>query len=185
MSEYLYLIKCNEYYKIGIAGKMEGRIAALQTGNPYTLILATCFEFNNAEPVEKSLHQKYIPEKERGEWFKLSQYQVDELRDICLLLGGKEELGSRAVQDVFEQEDGADEDFIESLMELADTGGKWDYSQMFSEGWRMEPVENNKGECRYWRWSRGSNKERKNTYGGRMIDLPYPIPEMRQIYGKK
>ena len=35
--QYLYIIKCNEFHKIGIANDVEARLAQLSTGNPYQL----------------------------------------------------------------------------------------------------------------------------------------------------
>lgn len=87
--QYIYLIKSGPFHKIGVANDVVARLANLQTGNPYPLILSGCYGFENAEIVEKVLHQKFSKTRERGEWFELSPQNISELHDLCILLGGE------------------------------------------------------------------------------------------------
>ena len=87
--KYLYLIVCQNLYKIGVASDVFNRLAALQTGNPFPLRIAECYEFSNSEVIEKALHQKFSNRRKRGEWFDLSQKDLLVLEKLCLLLGGK------------------------------------------------------------------------------------------------
>ena len=57
--QYLYLIKCQQYYKIGVANDVESRLAQLSTGNPFPLEVEIVYLFDNAEVVERALHQKF------------------------------------------------------------------------------------------------------------------------------
>jgi hypothetical protein len=68
---YLYVIQCQGYSKIGIANSVEARMAQLQTGNPYPLLLTDCYEFPNAGPIEQSLHQRFAAKSHALEWFNL------------------------------------------------------------------------------------------------------------------
>lgn len=87
--ETVYLIKCREFYKIGITtGDVWSRYEALQTGNPYRLELVDCYEFPNAALVEKTLHRMFANSRELGEWFKLTEDGVRRVRKACLELGG-------------------------------------------------------------------------------------------------
>lgn len=86
--QYIYLIACLNYKKIGIAGDVGSRLAALQTGNPFPLSLHACYAFDNAEIVERVIHQKFCQLRERGEWFSLSDENVTDFHAICNLLGG-------------------------------------------------------------------------------------------------
>jgi len=86
--QYLYLIRSEDYYKIGIASDVESRLAQLQTGNPIQLELVDCYSFNDAAPVEKVLHNKFSACRAVGEWFRLDGEQIGTFRSICQLLDG-------------------------------------------------------------------------------------------------
>jgi hypothetical protein len=180
MSEYLYLIKCKEAYKIGVATDVRSRIASLQTGNPYKLELADCFQFTNAEFVERALHQKYNDLRMLGEWFEIPNEMIGEFGEICRMLGGVRVAVSNGVsQDEIEEAE-------EIQKEVFDNLDKWDYAAMFADGWRMERTTNGRhvGEgSRYWCWRKGNaSKGKKYIYGGVLSELPYPIEEMRRVY---
>lgn len=171
--ENLYLIKCNEFYKIGIANDLESRLAALQTGNPYPLVVVACFQFPNAGLVEKALHQSFSDVRKLGEWFELGKSGVDRFLTACVLLGGlRVDVGSALVGDLEIEE-------AEQIQETSNVGAKWDYAAMFADGWRMNVQDSRR---LYWNWRRGSDESRKTIYGGVVADLPYPIEDMRRIY---
>ena len=73
---YLYLIRCKEFLKIGIANDVGSRIASLQTGNPYKLELLDAYQFDNPMPVEQSLHQRFAQLRTNGEWFTLADADI-------------------------------------------------------------------------------------------------------------
>jgi len=85
---YLYIIRCNEFYKIGVASDVQTRLAQLQTGNPHRLEVVRYYEFVSPEPVEKSIHQKFSAKRGNGEWFLLSTNDLRDVDAICNLLGG-------------------------------------------------------------------------------------------------
>lgn len=69
----VYLIRGNNgKYKIGIAKNPEKRLSQLQTGNSDDLKLIETYKSDNARKIETILHNHYMCEKERGEWFNLS-----------------------------------------------------------------------------------------------------------------
>jgi hypothetical protein len=86
--QYLYLIESQQFYKIGIANDVQSRLAQLSTGNPFELKLLASYSFENAEVVERSIHQRFSNKRVRGEWFELGDEDVNEFHQICLLLGG-------------------------------------------------------------------------------------------------
>jgi Meiotically Up-regulated Gene 113 (MUG113) protein len=86
--QYLYLISCERFFKIGITGNVPARLSQLYTGNPFDMDVVSVYEFQNAEPVEQSIHQRFDVKRQRGEWFNLSQEDVDSFHEICSLLGG-------------------------------------------------------------------------------------------------
>lgn len=172
--QYLYLIHCKEAFKIGIATDVRSRMASLQTGNPYLLELENCYEFTNAEPVERALHQAFAKSRMVGEWFCLSNAELQKFDTICGMLGGVKIIMTPPVS----------EDEIEEAEDIADTaeGAKFDYAAMFADGWQMYPS-NSTMKKDYWIWRKRKDGERKYLYGGRISDLPYPdLDTMRRIY---
>lgn len=79
----VYVIKCDKFYKIGVADNVKTRMADLQTSNPFELrVIATrCVE--KAFAVESKLHNDYKPFRVRGEWFELTEHA---LHDLMLVL---------------------------------------------------------------------------------------------------
>ena len=70
---YIYVIRCNEYYKIGVADNVERRLYELQTGNPYQLEIVGCYPAprNMCISFEGTLHSIFeqCGFHVRGEWF--------------------------------------------------------------------------------------------------------------------
>lgn len=171
---FLYLVKCQQYVKIGIANDVQNRLAQLSTGNPFDLEILAVYEFKNASPVESALHQRFENYQARGEWYSLSDDAVKQIEDICRMLGDQP-----VESPVVESEDIAE---AEEMAE-APVDAKYDFAAMFADGWRMENVKR-KGSHDSWIWRRGSGVERKSIYGGTVSSLPYPIEEMRKYFRK-
>jgi hypothetical protein len=108
---FLYIIKCQDFHKIGVANDVESRLAQLSTGNPYPLEVQTIYEFENAEPVERAIHQRYKSVRQRGEWFTLGYDDLKNIHNICLSLGGSayEYSGKQATDDSIEEAEEAGE----------------------------------------------------------------------------
>jgi hypothetical protein len=83
----VYVVKCNEFYKIGSTSDLRRRLIALQTGNPYPITLIHSYEIPvSAETSFHNLLTK-IGCHERGEWFKISE---DLLVTVLQVLGDYE-----------------------------------------------------------------------------------------------
>jgi len=168
---YLYIIKCQEFHKIGVANDVESRLAQLSTGNPYPLEVQTIYEFENAEPVERAIHQRYKSVRQRGEWFTLGYDDLKNIHHICLGLGGC----------AYEYSKQATEDEIKEAEEIGETfpnGARFDFVAMFSDGWWIERS-NSKGKREYWVWRKTLETGRDYLYGGRIVDLPKSLEEMQ------
>ena len=75
----LYFTKAGEYLKIGIAKDVKARLSALQTGNPVRLELRGIINNlskNKAKEYEKKFHEFYKNCREKGEWFKRSNFEM-------------------------------------------------------------------------------------------------------------
>ncbi|MDW3209553.1 MAG: DUF805 domain-containing protein [Reichenbachiella sp.] len=80
-SVYLMHDTANNFYKIGVSKKPKYRESTLQSEKP-TVDLLIAKEFPNrdiATSFEKALHETYKSKRLRGEWFELSQLEVDDL----------------------------------------------------------------------------------------------------------
>lgn len=80
---YLYLMidTTNNYHKIGISNSPEYREKTLQSEKP-TIEMVANKEFPNrkiAHSFEQALHSTYDEKRVRGEWFDLSQEEVDDI----------------------------------------------------------------------------------------------------------
>lgn len=87
--QYLYLIRSQSFYKIGIANDVKSRLSQLQTGNPFPLELVACYDFEDAAPVERVLHMKFDSCRGRGEWFTLDDEKISVFHSICTVLDGR------------------------------------------------------------------------------------------------
>lgn len=82
---HVYLMKdtTNMYYKIGISNKPKYREKTLQSEKP-TIELMYYKQFPSrkiAESIEKALHNTFRSKRIRGEWFKLDENDIDEIKE--------------------------------------------------------------------------------------------------------
>lgn len=71
-AHWIYVIRCEGFVKIGIAGDPQARLRDMQVGNPFPLILVAKFWTDNARRDERALHWALRPHRQRGEWFKVT-----------------------------------------------------------------------------------------------------------------
>lgn len=74
----VYLVKYDKYYKIGISTSPMTRLKEF-TKLPYELEVITFGYVQDAYKEENYLHEKYADKRIRGEWFKLSSAEVEEI----------------------------------------------------------------------------------------------------------
>lgn len=85
---YVYLIKCYEFYKIGIAENVRVRLCQLQIGNPISLSVVTYYAFPAASVVEDALHKKFAEKRTVGEWFALTDDEIQLFHKMSMEWGG-------------------------------------------------------------------------------------------------
>lgn len=76
-----YLIRCSStgLVKIGTTKNVGARLTQLQLMCPTMLeVVAT---FNAGRDLERSLHQKYADRRAHGEWFALTDADIQEIRN--------------------------------------------------------------------------------------------------------
>ena len=85
----IYLISVyfedTKLYKIGYTRrKVEKRIKELKTANPYDFDIVKIFEADKyGSSIERNLHQHFRSKKIDGEWFSLSEEDVNEFESLC------------------------------------------------------------------------------------------------------
>lgn len=81
--QYLYIIKCNQFYKIGITNNVKKRLKDLQSGNPYILELIGSFEVKNPRLAESVFHNLLSRKNVVNEWFELNTEELSLLIETC------------------------------------------------------------------------------------------------------
>lgn len=84
-SGFVYIIKCHDLVKVGIAASVESRLSSLQTGNPYDLEVINSFASREPALDERRLHSRFAKYHVRGEWFRIPGRLLDRLRTLTTL----------------------------------------------------------------------------------------------------
>ena len=70
----------HDLFKIGYtASSLTSRLKSLQTGCPHKLVVFEGLASDNAEALEKEIHTRLAPYRQRGEWFAIDKKAVLEL----------------------------------------------------------------------------------------------------------
>lgn len=83
---YVYLIKCNDKYKIGRAWDIDNRLNSLQCGNPYELELVWAARITDSVETEGLLHEHFSAKRIFREWFGLTDEDVKTVKSLTLEL---------------------------------------------------------------------------------------------------
>jgi len=70
-SDWVYVIECQGFVKVGVAVNVPNRVGQLQTGCPFPLRLIGCWQVEDAISEEEAIHSYLDGYRVRGEWFKL------------------------------------------------------------------------------------------------------------------
>jgi len=76
-------------YKVGQSKKPYQRMRNLQTGNMRKLAIyriIECATKKQAETVEATIHERYANQRVHGEWFQISQEEVDRICEEIMAL---------------------------------------------------------------------------------------------------
>jgi hypothetical protein len=88
----VYLLKEEEYYKIGHTTNFAIRISSIRTANPREVEIITFIETVNraqAQRLETALHKFFALKRVRGEWFELCSDDIQFFKDFQLATGQK------------------------------------------------------------------------------------------------
>ena len=83
----VYVVECDGYYKIGIAGDVNKRISQISAMNPNGVdIVCNSVPLLQAHRIEKYLHKTYRKNQINGEWFKFDPEEQLEIINYVLSL---------------------------------------------------------------------------------------------------
>lgn len=88
MGGFIYLIEAvngQGQYKIGMtrSKNVQKRLKQLQTGNANDLVVRSLFETERPFKLEKMLHNKFSASRLDGEWFSLTEEEVNGFVETC------------------------------------------------------------------------------------------------------
>lgn len=81
MSEYIYVLKSGDFYKIGRTAKLDERIKRLSIQLPFPVKLVMAYEVRDAVFEEDFWHTELEDKRVNGEWFELSENDIAALGD--------------------------------------------------------------------------------------------------------
>lgn len=67
----------DRFYKIGMDSSFPSRARSHQTSSPFTILVACAYYVGNMRKEERILHAMFESARVRGEWFKLSDSDLD------------------------------------------------------------------------------------------------------------
>lgn len=73
---FIYLLKCNDYYKIGYTINSGKRLAAYKTHNPYPVEVLARIDCAEYKAFERDIATRYASKHHCGEWYKLDTKDV-------------------------------------------------------------------------------------------------------------
>lgn len=82
---FIYVFKCNEFYKIGISGNVENRFQVIDKSIPFEMSVdykSPEFIYINKGKIEKHLHKEFKAKRIKGEWFKLNKSDLNKIKNI-------------------------------------------------------------------------------------------------------
>ena len=82
LGNYVYIVKCGNYYKIGITQRIASRMTDFRVNNPYDVELIFYGNCDWYKSVEIKIHKLMSEFHHKGEWFLLGKEQVETVINI-------------------------------------------------------------------------------------------------------
>lgn len=80
---YIYLVKADKYFKIGLSKNPKVRFSQIGLQLPYPYEVLHIIPATNMYEAEMKLHEKYAHQRLNGEWFSLTENEVTEIRSLA------------------------------------------------------------------------------------------------------
>ena len=79
---FVYVLQADSYYKIGLSTNVEKRVKQLSTLPPFDVTLIHKIETGDMHQLESELHERFAEKRANGEWFVLSNEDLEWLRGL-------------------------------------------------------------------------------------------------------
>ena len=90
-------INGKKLYKIGYTRRdVETRVRELKTGNAADLFIVESFKSKWGTKIESQIHRRFRNKKVNGEWFDLTEDDIDGFIDICKHIDNNLEIVSQS-----------------------------------------------------------------------------------------
>lgn len=80
---FVYLIKSGDAYKIGKSKNVSSRVETFSITLPHPVELIHTVEREDYDKAEQELHERFAPKRMNGEWFNLSEEDVEYFRSLA------------------------------------------------------------------------------------------------------
>lgn len=81
---YVYFIKCEFGYKIGMTKKLTDRLRTFGVKLPFDWSLFASIQHERFIEIERELHSKLSHKRINGEWFNITEIEWDIIREYCI-----------------------------------------------------------------------------------------------------
>jgi hypothetical protein len=75
---FVYAIRAGDFVKIGVARDVKRRLLEMQTACPYELHIIHAWPRSDPFGFEQWLHKQLEAKRYRGEWFKITDAELDD-----------------------------------------------------------------------------------------------------------
>jgi len=95
-NKFVYIIRIinTRFYKIGISNNVEIRLKDLNTATPFEMKIIFKKEFKDYHLVENYIQNTFINKHIRGEWFELSIYDINSIKEFLTNLKKRNNISS-------------------------------------------------------------------------------------------
>lgn len=83
---YLEDMASERFYKIGMAASFTARYDAHQCASPFPICVACAYFVGNMRAEERFLHAEFADKRVRGEWFRLTDVDIDQIAQRAKLV---------------------------------------------------------------------------------------------------
>ena len=83
---YLEDTASERFYKIGMAASFTARYDAHQCASPFPICVACAYFVGNMRAEERFLHAEFADKRVRGEWFRLTDVDIDQIAQRAKLV---------------------------------------------------------------------------------------------------
>ncbi len=83
----VYFVECNSVFKIGTTSDIKSRLNVMQTSNPTPIHLVYTISIplmRNHREVEKALHTIFENAYVRGEWYKITEQDIERIKLLSI-----------------------------------------------------------------------------------------------------